>query len=418
MTLCLITFGCGAKKSKSKETEKETTPVTQGIEPAKPVAVEGPVSIPDLEMDNLDVSSMNAIELVAAMKTGWNLGNTFDATAAHASGLATETCWGQPKTTKEMIDGLKAAGFRTIRIPISWNQHVSSDGKYTIDEAWMNRVKEVVDWAYNQKMFVIINSHHDCWETNTPISEGKGFYYPSNENKDASCAYLKSIWTQIATVFADYDNHLIFETMNEPRLRGTNNEWWYDANSDLCKEARDVLYELNKTTLAAIRSVKGNEKRLVMIPALQASPDSAFADGFKLPSDKSNMIALSVHMYTPYNFAMASPGDISFTGVHKADLTRHFNKLNELFVSKGIPVVIGEYGATNKDNLQDREEWFSFFVAGAKKYGMPCCVWDNGVWEIKGSAANRFEEHYGYYNRKKQTWYFPTLVEKIMESCN
>ena len=297
-----------------------TTPANK--DPEKEEVDEGPraVSHPDAEMESLDVSAMNAIQLVDAMKTGWNLGNTLDATGN--SGLNTETSWGQPKTTKAMIDGIKKAGFRTIRIPVSWNEHVSNDGNFTVDAAWMARVKEVVDWAYNQKMFVIINAHHDCYDKNSAIPANKGFYYPSTQNKTVSADYLTKLWKQIATTFASYDNHIVFETMNEPRLRGTGNEWWYDSNSELCRDARDALNDLNQTALDAIRSVSGNENRLVMVPGLQAAPDSAFAEGFKIPNDSANMVALSVHMYTPYDFAMKSPGDTEFLHKHKNEIVK------------------------------------------------------------------------------------------------
>ena len=130
-----------------------------------------------------------------------------------------------------------------------------------------------------------------------------------------------------------------------------------------------------------------------------------------MPQDtEPGRLLLSVHMYTPYAFAMQNPGETALTESHKKEVNATFEQLNEKFISNGIPVVIGEYGATNKNNTQERIKWFTNFISESKKYGMCCCLWDNGDW----NAANTYEEKFGFYNRKEQSWYFEEIIDAIM----
>lgn len=371
--------------------------------------------------DKKSTETYDATQIVTMMKFGWNLGNTLDALGGSwKKGLNTQTAWGQPLTTKEMIDGLAKSGVKTIRIPVSWSEHVI-DKYYTIDPKWMARVKEIVTWAYENDMFIILNSHHDNFDQNKKIPAGKGVYYPSEENYEESKKFLTCLWKQISSHFIEFDYHLIFETLNEPRPRGTSNEWWYDQNSPVCKKYMGTLNKLNQDIVNTIRASGGNNThRVIMVPSLAASPDAALSKDFRIPTDTvENRLAISVHMYTPYNFAMASPGDIKFTEAHQKELSTIFRKLYNKFVSAGTPVVIGEMGATNKNNLQDRINWFNFFITEARKNSIyTCCLWDNGVWEINENDHKDkiYSEHYGYYNRTKQTWYFPELIKTAIKA--
>ncbi len=368
---------------------------------------------------SVNFGNLSGFEVTKAMVTGWNLGNTFDAIGS--GGMASETSWGQPLTTKAMIDGLAASGIKTIRIPVSWNNHITDRRSYTIHPDWMARVKEVVDWAIANDMYVIINSHHDNYEKSSAMLRGHG-YYPNSTNLVESQRYLYNIWGQIATAFNNgYDQHLIFETMNEPRLAGTSCEWWYNGDAR-CIDGAKCLNQLNQTALDAIRSTGGNNtKRFVMCPALAASEHSAGMASFKMPEDingQTGRLFLSIHAYTPYSFAMESPGDRSFTQGHKDELTGVFNNLKTKFIDKGYPVVIGEYGATNKDNLEERLAWFEFYISNAHKIGIPCIMWDNGVWQLRsGKDGNPdYSEGYGYYNRLEQSWYFPEILETVIKA--
>jgi len=398
LTLSLIAFvSCtSAPKTTSKNAKKTDTL----FDASKAVKDNG----------NKNFSDVTAIDLVRNMKTGWNLGNTLDATGS--KGLNSETCWGQPKTTKEMIDTLAASGIKTIRIPTSWSNHII-DGNYTIDPNWTARVKEIVDWAIEDDMYVILNSHHDNWINESQMVPGKG-YYPNNVNLELSKEYLKNVWAQICLAFNDgYDEHLVFETMNEPRQRGTEHEWWTDPNCPKCLEAGLCLNELNQTALDTIRASGGNNaKRFVMVPGLRAGPDSVLKDPFKLPEDSSEgRLIISVHMYSPNKFAMEAPGDIHLTNNHKYSVKSTFDGLKAKYIYNGIPVVIGEYGATNKDNLEDRVEWFNFFLRYSRKFGMTSVLWDNGSAKPSRTESERF----GYFNRKELCWYFPEITAKINE---
>lgn len=355
---------------------------------------------------------ITALELVRDMKTGWNLGNTLDANAK--SGLESETCWGQPEVTPEQIRGIAAAGFNTIRIPVSWANHIM-DSKYTIDPAWMKRVRQIVDWAIDENLYVILNDHHDNYEKASPVPYAGG-YYPSSLNYNESLRFTRAVWTQISETFNEnYDERLVFEVFNEPRLRGHSHEWWYRPSCTECRDGASNLNRLNRIALETIRSSgKNNRNRFVMVTALAASLNSFRADSsWVMPEDSAEgRLIVSVHLYTPHPFAMENPGVRDFSKNLTYELDESFEYLNERFVSRGIPVVIGEYGATNKNNTQDRVQWFRHFLTESRKYGMCSCLWDNGDF----NASATFEEKFGFYNRTDQTWYFPEIIQALMES--
>ena len=400
------------QKSEKKEEEKEEpapAPVTE-INPLEIICYNPERAVVDTGSKSF--KNITAIELVRDMKTGWNLGNTLDATGG-GKGLASEVSWGQPYTTKAMIDGLAASGIKTIRIPVSWSRHIV-DNNYTIAPAWMNRVKEIVDWAIEDDMYVVLNIHHDNYEKNAKMPRNAGFY-PTDENYEESARFVCNTWAQIALAFNNgYDEHLVFEVLNEPRLCGTSEEWYYNAVSPKSIKAMKNLNKLTQNILDVIRASGGNnKKRMVAIPSLQASPESALASTFKMPQDydgSKDRLIVSVHMYTPYNFAMESPGIKDYSAKVENEFTSMFKKLNDHFIANGYAVYIGEYGATNKNNLDDRVKWFHAFIKNSRVYGMPCFLWDNAVWKIED---NKYDEHYGFYNRYNQTWYFPEIIEAI-----
>lgn len=396
----------GSKKENAPVAEETNIPAVERIKFNRDNAV--------VDEGNKPFNERKAIDIVRDMKTGWNLGNTFDALGGGKS-LESEVSWGQPKTTKAMIDGLAASGIKTIRIPVSWGHHIM-DSNYTIQKAWMARVKEVVDWAIEDGMYVVINIHHDNYEKNAKMPAREGFY-PTNENYNNSADFVCNVWAQIALAFNNgYDEHLVFEVLNEPRLCGTNEEWYFNATSPKSIQAMSNLNKLTQNILDVIRASGGNnKKRLVAVPSLQASPESALARAFKMPEDfdgSKDRLIVSVHMYTPYNFAMESPGITRYSDSVKNEFTSMFKKLNDHFIANGYAVYIGEYGATNKNNLEDRIAWFHDFIKESRAYGMPCFLWDNGVWEV---AGNDYSEHYGYYNRRTQKWYFPEIIKAINE---
>lgn len=354
-----------------------------------------------------------SVDFAKEMTIGWNLGNTFDAD--------TETAWGAPKTTKAMIDAVKAAGFETIRIPVSWSKHV--DSSYNIDSTWMNRVKEVVDYAVANDMYIILNVHHDNYSESEIDSEAGFCVTTDSSKKTKSKDYLSKVWTQIATTFAAYDEKLVFEVLNEPRAVGTDWEWGFYSDSarakakDLC----DVITEYEETCISAIRAVPGNEDRFLMVPGYAASgADSSMLAKYTMPdNDTANdKLILSTHAYSPFNFAMGN-ADKTFGSDDKSSLDSIFNYLKTTYTDKGIGVVMGEASASNKGNTDERIKWAEYYFGKAKNAGIPVVLWDNMVFNEDGHenvAGGYNGEHHGWLCRTKGTWYFPTIIKAMMDT--
>lgn len=376
-------------------------------EPASNLPSDAPESYNSASINPEDGDfTISAKDFVALMDAGWNLGNTLDANSNGVTGLSTETSWQQPITTQAMITALKNSGIKTLRIPVTWHNHV--DDAFTIDDEWMDRVKEVVDYAVNEDLYVIINIHHD---------NEKDAYFPDSAHYDRSYEFVKRIWTQVALIFRNYDEHLIFELLNEPRLTGTTNEWNWDDNDSKKIDSAEVIGNLEQVALDEIRATgSNNSERYIMITPYVASPWAALSSYFVIPEDTvSDKLILSVHAYTPYSFAMQDPGDSTFNSSHEKDIDSFMDALNNNFVvDRGIPVIIGEYGATNKNNLSDRVAWFSYYCNKAASYGMSTILWDNGNYVIPASGS--YNELYGYYNREAKTWYFPSILDEIIQA--
>ena len=378
----------------------------------------GDINAQALSGDTLKNADTEAI--LEDMGLGWNLGNSLDATGG--SGLDTETSWSNPKTTQALIDKVKSLGFNTVRVPVSWGKHVSGDN-YTIDSAWLARVKEVVDYCYKNDMYVILNIHHDTKSSESASGAG---YYPRSSAYSSSEKFVTSVWSQMAEYFKDYDYHLIFETLNEPRLIGTDYEWWFNKWSipSEVKDAIDCINKLNQKAVDTIRDTGSNNRgRLIMCPGYDASIDGATVSGFKLPTDISgnkNRIALSVHAYSPYNFAMnvGSGSTSTYTSSIKNELQGLFSTLKSNFRDKGIPVVIGEFGSTDKNNTAERVKWATDYTALAKKNNIPCVLWDNNAFAVyNGNNIVLNSEYHGYINRKNNTVTSPAkdVIEALMK---
>lgn len=337
---------------------------------------------------------LTAFEITEEMQIGWNLGNTLDSYMSknnvplESYGLEAETCWGNPKTTQAMIDAVKAKGFNTIRVPVTWFQHVDKSNGYKIDEAWLARVKEIVDYCYNSGLYVIINLHHEEPYANRATL---------GADYEEITGYVSSIWSQVAETFKDYDQHLVFEIMNEPRAKGTDHEWWGPT-----KEETDTINKINADALEIIRGTgdDNNDTRLVMLPGYCASSDTSMMSKIVVPED-DDYVAVSVHAYTPYNFTMNPEvkDHSTFTAAYATELTSIFDGIRKTFGDKDIPVVLGEFSASNYDNTEARVEWATAYITQTKQMGIPCVLWDNNV------AKNNGGEAHGYFNRSALTWY-------------
>ncbi len=375
------------------------------------VTVSGQAVIPEIDnVKQFPLPESEAMDFVRGLKIGWNLGNTFDATfwaGYNQNELAIEKGWCGVYTTQEMIQAVHDAGFNTIRMPVSWHDHMNKE-TFAVSEAWLNRVQEVLDWAIELDMYVILNSHHDMV---------KGFCYPSSEEYENSERFTKVLWSTLAERFKDYDNHLIFESMNEPRLAGTNYEWSFSKDIPECADAADCINKLNQVFVDTVRQSGGNNaERYLMVPGYAAAPANALGSWFVMPTDTAeNKIIISVHAYTPYNFALADGGKNTFNPKLPGDFTEiatFMNNLYKKYVQEGIPVVIGEFGARNKsNNLQDRVNFAAYYIAAATARGIPCCWWDNNGHTGSG-------ELFGLLNRQTLTWPTYDIVLAMMQYCD
>lgn len=371
---------------------------------------------PTLDTGDFEIGT-SSVEMAKNMAIGWNLGNTLDATYNYTEnyGVNTETCWGMPKTTKTMITAVKNAGFKTIRIPVSWHNHLSDTSNYTIDSSWMARVKEVVDYAYSQNMCVIINIHHDNLSISA-LESHYGFALTDDSTiQTKSITFIENIWTQIATTFADYDNKLVFEVLNEPRDIGgewKGNEWWTN-NADVF----EVITAYEQVAIDAIRAIPGNEDRYLMVPGYAASgSDNSMLALYTMPTDTAtDKLMLSAHAYSPYAFAMSDTTDTTFDSSDKSSLDSIFAYLKTNYTDKGIGVVMGEASASDKNNLSDRVAWSTYYFTKALEAGIPVVLWDNMVTVDNGGDITSGECH-GYLNRETCQWYFPTMIQAMMQA--
>ena len=354
------------------------------------------------------VPDTEALRFVKDLKIGLNLGNTFDAYDEDlADEMDYETVWVGVKTTPELIAKIKEAGFNTIRLPVSWHNHLV-DGNYTISEQWLDRVNEVVDYCIDQGMYVILNIHHD---------DGKSYLYPTSSKSAQSVNYITAIWTQLAERFKDYDEHLIFESMNEPRLVGSLYEWNLVSVSPSCIEAVKQLNTLNQTFVNVVRASGGNnETRYLLCPGYDASVDGATNSHYKLPTDPINNdhhIIVAVHAYTPNSFAMLSVGFTRWSSnnlVDKQSVTGFMDKLYNKYVSQGIPVLIDEFGAREKGgNSAYRADFAGFYVANARARGMSCLWWDNNIMSGDG-------ERFGLLDRATLQWTYPEIMTALIHN--
>ncbi|MCQ2588392.1 MAG: glycoside hydrolase family 5 protein [Treponema sp.] len=392
-----------------------------------------------VKVEPFEVSD-NPVQMAKNMKIGWNLGNAFDANGvinasntsdwAYNEGLKLEYNWLPHKqaTSRNLIKAVRAAGFNTIRIPVSWHNHMSrTSTDYTIDSAWMNRVKTVVDWSLEEGMCVIINIHHDNL-TEAEIALNPGFCLSTDEDiQNKSIAFIENVWSQISETFKDYDNKLVFELLNEPRCVGTAMEWGFWDNEEGNNAGKEKVYcpIITKYEQAALNVIRGtggnNATRYVMAPGYAASP--AYLSDYSLPvepavtsSNGKSRILLAVHAYTPGDFCLeGNKSDYSANKSYiESSITSEFNNLKTNYVSKGIGVVMGEASASDKNNLDSRVKWADYYFAKAAAAGIPVILWDNEQAVSMGAEAGG--ENHGYFNRVTcvQTW--PSMIEAMMKT--
>lgn len=363
-------------------------------------------------------TELDQTQITEAMGLGWNLGNQLEASSG---GLPSETCWGNPEITKELIDTVKAQGFKTVRIPVSYLDMIGDGPDYKIDTDWLDRVQEVVDYVVNNDMFAIVNMHGDGYYT---VDHSWLLCAEDDDKQTEIKDKYGKVWTQIAERFKDYDQHLIFESMNE------------EFNNDYGKPDANAYENINAYNQIFVDSVRAtgsnNEKRWLLLPGWNTNIDYTANDeyNFKIPTDNGckadgKRIMISVHYYDPFNFTI-DENKTAKTQWGKYAVKNYDNwgqedyvdsqmaLLNEKFVSQGYPVVIGEFGAQDKtekfaDYNEFRRYWAEYLIKAAKKNGVVCVYWDNGYNGNKG---------FGIIDRNSLEITQPDLIAGMMRAIN
>lgn len=359
----------------------------QTVDPLPPV-VPDPVDPIDMT-DNMtgdiygEIRDISSMELVAEMGVGWNLGNSFDVRDAN------KTVWGNPLPTAAHIKAIRDLGFETLRIPVTWNFNMQQQAPYTVEISYLDRVKAIVEAGLRNNMHVIINTHHDDW------------IRPTTTNATAVNARLSGLWTQIANHFMDYGDKLIFEVMNEPRLIDSPEEW-----SGGTTEGRTILNEFHQTCVDAIRATDGkNATRHIMVSTYAASTTpAAFAD-LVVPADPN--IIISLHSYFPWSFAGQDDGTNNWgSDSEKAALDSELDRIKERWVAQeNRPVILGEWGAKNKNNLNARINYVDYYAKAAVSRGLVPIIWDDGG-------------DFGLYDRHAMNWRFRDIAQAVVNAGN
>lgn len=356
---------------------------------------------------------LTALEATRLMGNGINLGNTMEACDNNVgiktnAPLSYETYWGQPKTTQAIIDGMKAAGFDTIRIPVAWMTNATHlyEGDYTIDAGYMDRVEEVVRYARKAGMYVIINDHWDGGWYGMFGSE-------SAETRALAMEAYKGMWQQIAERFRDYSDYLIFESANE-ELGGR-----FDENSPLYCSDSVVTYltdderyaltnEINQTFVDVVRATGGNNAtRFLLIAGYSTNIDQTCDDRFQMPKDTADSkLMVSVHYYDPWSYCGASSA-VSATKWGKVSdyeyMDQQLAKMTK-FTEAGYGVVIGEYGALPcSDGLKDNTlAYHTAFLDACTKYNLTNCLWDCSGLYKRVSQTFADDDILAMYQEKRQ----------------
>jgi len=323
----------------------------------------------------------NAMATVAAMQPGWNLGNSFDAVGAD------ETAWGNPRVTQALLDTIRAQGFNSIRIPVTWSNHHGPAPSYTIDSAWLNRIREVIGWALADGFYVMVNIHHDSWQWINTLS---------TDHTNVRARY-DALWTQLAAAFRNESSKLVLESVNEPQFTGVSG----DAQS------YDLLNELNTSFVRIVRASGGaNATRLLVLPTLFTNADQGRLDALRTNIAQLNdrNLAATIHFYGFWPFSANVAGYTRFDSTVEQDLIGTFDRAYNTFVAGGIPVILGEYGLLSFDytrpGILERGEVLKFFESfgnQARLRNITTMIWDAG----------------SFLNRPELQWRDPALFALI-----
>ncbi len=339
-----------------------------------------PAQAPDVKTD----APLTSMEFVAAMGTGWNLGNSFDPVDCTwlTNEMDYETAWGNAKVTPELIHFVKEQGFDTIRIPVTWKNHVNEAPDYTISPQWLDRVQEVVDWCMEEDLYVIINIHHESsWLMN------------ASTDYEGTMVKYRSIWSQLAARFGNYPDKLLFESMNEIGFDDLGAEQGCQLMNRINAEFTDLIRS----------SGHNNASRYLLLAGYWTDIDSS-CQGIIMPDD--DRVILSVHYYSPSSFAIAESGtDWGYTNTWGtsedfAYMEGQFEKLRTIFLDNDTPVIMSEFGCITKDkDTASRILYLSSVADYCRQYGICPIFWDNGEeidrsnlkWRTEGLAEQMLQ---------------------------
>ena len=349
-----------------------------------------------------EMRDMSVAEIVNDMGLGINLGNTFESCGNWISGSSVsnyETGWGSPVITEEMIQGYKDCGFGVLRVPVAWSNMMGED--YTINQDYLARVKQVIDWALESDLYVIMNIHWD----------GGWFErFAKDEDRDECFYKYERIWTQLTGEFKNYSDKLMFESLNE------EGGWWqiwdrYSNEGDK-EKSYDILNDINQKFVDIVRDSGGNnKKRHLLIAGYNTDVELTCDEAFKMPDDPVGRCAVSVHYYTPSTFAIlerdadwgkartewGSDEDV-------AELEKNMDMLKSTFTDKGIPVIIGEYSACGNNKSQEMKRKYITSVCSAAYTRGMCPV----LWDVS-------DDH---YDRMIAEFKDPELLKELMDIKN
>lgn len=376
-----------------------------------------PFSVQAAKKDTTSFEDLNQSQIVEAMGPGWNLGNQLESVTDN---VPEETNWGNPVITEKLIQSVKAAGFKSIRIPVSYFAKIDDDKDYTIDSKWLNRVQEVVDYCIKNDLYAVINIHGDGYNT----IDG-GWLLCNGKNQTEIKKKYKKVWKQIAERFKNYDEHLLFESMNEE----------FDGSySEPNKEYYQNINDYNQIFVDTVRKTgDNNTKRWLIIPGWNTNIDYTAGDyGFKLPTDQyrdksidkeEQRIMISVHYYSPWDFCGGENCVITQWGNEADDpsktsttcdetyMKNQLNLMKTTFADKGYPVFIGEYGSIDKTSYDSENEYYRAYFARklcqlSRKNGCIPMYWDNGYNGVHG---------FGLFDRTTCEVTQPVIIDAIME---
>ncbi|MCF0176692.1 MAG: glycoside hydrolase family 5 protein [Bacteroidales bacterium] len=347
---------------------------------------------PEPEKDN------EAIEFAMSLGVGWNLGNNLD---AHLDGEAVETGWGNGKATQKTFDALKAAGFSSVRIPVTWMGHIGKAPEYHIEKAWLDRVAEVAGYAKKAGLKCIINIHHDGFGAETdPAKKQNHWLDLAAAAKDetvnkAIMQKLTMVWMQIANRFVNEDEWLIFEVLNEIQ----DGKWGSGDNLTDGGAQYRTLNEWNQLCVDVIRATGGkNQTRYIGLPGYVCQPGLTIQH-FELPYDETpNRLMVSVHLYDPWDYAGSGKySEWGHTGTDvvpdnggEREYIATLKNLSNRFLAAGVPVYVGEYGSVHRATAKAeefRKYYLEYTCKALREYRMPVLYWDNGN---RGTGAESF----------------------------